>query len=452
MNDISAVVLHKIISDGDVGAWAKLRSAFLHPSLDTLYRAINRHYEKFGKIPSFNELELEFKDGNLRRIVQSLKTLEVTDIDTQVAVEALINEYTQTEALKLLGQYLDKIVLMDHEEVKEGLANLVLKLDEKVANDERIVTMDNFEFFRTEEEYLLSRAYLGISNKFDAEVGAYREELILIGGRRGSGKSIICSNIQTSQYEQGKVCPYFTIEMTAREVMERNMAILSGVPHKNIRHRETTREEDEKLVFVRAQMFNNGLQFYESYLKHRDKQKFETELLRHGELKQDAQLIIVDDRRMTLSTIDLHVSKLKAKHGDSLSVIVVDYVNQIAAAGRNSSMYDWIPQMEAAKGLKNLARKHQVTVVSPYQIDASGEARMAKGILDAADVAMTLHKEDDTLIFDLTKIRGGGELKFANKIRWSTLRIDPEEIPIPEPEEKKKKKAEKVEDSGVDIK
>lgn len=452
MNDISAVVLHKIISEGNLEAWAKLRSAFLHPSLDTLYHAINRHYERFNKIPSFNELELEFRDGNLRRIVQSLRSLEVTDIDTEVAVEALINEYTQSEALKLLGQYLDKIVLMDHEEVKEGLSNVVLKLDEKIYTDEKVVTMDNFEFFRDEAEYLSSRAYLGISNKFDAEVGAYREELILIGGRRGSGKSIICSNIQTSQYEQGNVCPYFTIEMTAREVMDRNMSILSGVSHKRIRLRETTREDDEKLVFTRANMFENGNEFYEAFLTHRDKRKFEGDLLRKGNLKPEGRLIVIDDRRLTLSTIDLHISKLKAQYGDKLSVVVVDYVNQIAAMGKHNSMYEWIPQMEVAKGLKGLSRKHQVAIVSPYQIDASGEARMAKGILDAADIAMTLSREDNALIFNLTKIRGGAEMQFANNVNWECLKIDPEEIPIPEPEEKpKRKKTEKVEDGGADI-
>lgn len=452
MNDISAVVLHKIISEGNIDAWAKLRSAFLHPSLDILYRAINRHYEKFSKIPSFEELKLEFRDGNLRRIVQSLETVSAEDIDTEVAVDALINEYTQSEALKLLSSYLDKLPLMDCTEVKENLSGIVLKLDEKVYSDEKVITMDNYEFFRDENEYLSSRAYLGISNKFDAEVGAYREELILIGGRRGAGKSIICSNIQVSQYEQGNVCPYFTIEMTHREVMDRNMAILSGVSHSNIRKRETSVEEDEKLAYHRSLMFADGIQHYEKFLQHRDKRKLEHDLMKYATLKEDGQLIVIDDRRLTLSTVDLHVGKLKAKYGDKLVVVVLDYLNQIASAGKHGSMYEWIPQMEVAKGLKNLSRKHEVTFVSPYQIDASGEARMAKGILDAADVAMTLAREEDAIIFDLTKIRGAPTMKFANKVDWKTLRIDPEEIPMPEPQEKgKKAKSEKKDDSEADI-
>ena len=35
-----------------------------------------------------------------------------------------------------------------------------------------------------------------------------------------------------------------------------------------------------------------------------------------------------------------------------------------------------------------------MVIVSPYQIDAGGEARFAKGILDAADIALVMEAHD----------------------------------------------------------
>jgi hypothetical protein len=47
-----------------------------------------------------------------------------------------------------------------------------------------------------------------------------------------------------------------------------------------------------------------------------------------------------------------------------------------------------------SKKLKEFARKYELVMVSPYQIDASGEARFAKGILDAADIALVMSAHD----------------------------------------------------------
>jgi hypothetical protein len=151
-------------------------------------------------------------------------------------------------------------------------------------------------------------------------------------------------------------------------------------------------------------------------------------------------MIIVDDRELTLSSIDLHIGKAKAKFGDKLKLVVVDYINQIVLEG--SDQYDWKPQIEVSKKLKNLARKYEIVMVSPYQIDASGEARFAKGILDAADIALVMEahdKDTQAVSFETTKIRGGKEMGFTCPIDWDTLRISPQSIDKPASQEKIKK-------------
>jgi hypothetical protein len=118
-------------------------------------------------------------------------------------------------------------------------------------------------------------------------------------------------------------------------------------------------------------------------------------------------------------------------------------------------LFDWKNQIEISGGLKNQARKHDLVLFSPYQIDATGEARFAKGILDAADIAMILEahdKESGAMSFNTTKIRGGPPLKFTSPINWETLRISPESIEKPEAKEtvKRAKKSEKTGESAND--
>jgi hypothetical protein len=99
-------------------------------------------------------------------------------------------------------------------------------------------------------------------------------------------------------------------------------------------------------------------------------------------------------------------------------------------------------------------------MVSPYQIDKDGEARFAKGILDAADIALTMEahdKETNAVSFETTKIRGGKEMAFTCPIDWDTLRISPQSVDKPAAKEsvKRVKKSQEetvaVNDSGADL-
>jgi hypothetical protein len=132
----------------------------------------------------------------------------------------------------------------------------------------------------------------------------------------------------------------------------------------------------------------------------------------------------------------------------------VDYVNQIVVEGMDQ--FEWKTQVVVSKRLKELARKHEVVMVTPYQIDATGEARFAKGLLDAADIAMTLKAHEGAISFNTTKIRGGPSMQFASPINWSTLKLSSDAIDPPKSEEKEKKPriknaAHKTEEQAGDI-
>lgn len=456
--DCSAIVLNKLLTERNLDIWSKLKLAFLDPAFSSLYSAISKYYDNYNAIPSFDELELTLREGPALRTLATLKLAENPDISAEVAVNALIDQYTQNEAIKLLDRFIDKLPVYDSQEIKDNLSNIVLALEDKTLSTEGVYNMADILLFKNPDEIARDRVHLGFNNSFDAALsGVARQELILIGGKRGSGKSICSSNILVNQYESGNTSVIFTIEMTAKEVLERNLSILANVNHQSIKQNRLTDSDLLALVRARAEMFQDSANLVEEFVRTRDKYKFESRLVREKSLKPDNQMIIIDDRALTITSLDLHLGKLKAKFGDKLTVCVVDYLNQIVIEGTNQ--YDWQPQVEVSKKLKNLARKYDLVMVSPYQIDASGEARFAKGILDAADIALVMEaheKEKGALTFSTTKIRGAPEMSFTSPINWDSLRISPQSIEAPEKKEtvkraKKSKEDLKVDDSSSDL-
>lgn len=453
--DCSAVVLNKLILERNLDVWAKLKLAFLDNAYASVYSAISRHYDKYSTIPSFEELQLEVREGITQKTISLIKLIDEPDISAEVALDALIDQYTQTQTINLLDKFVDKLTIYDSDEIKENLASIVIALDEKTLTSEGVYNMSEIMIFRDYEQLQRDRVMLGINNTFDSELnGVARQELILLGGERGAGKSIVSSNLVVNQYEAGNCCVIFTIEMIAQEVFERNLAIQAGVPYMSLKKNNLTQDDLLKVIKTRAEQFVDANDLVLEYLSHRDRFKFEHDLVRNKTLKPDNQIIIVDDRSLTLTSIDLHIGKLKARFGDKLKLVVVDYLNQIVEEG--SSQYDWQPQIIKSKKLKDYARKHDVTIFSPYQIDASGEARFAKGILDAADIALLMKshdKEAGAIGFETTKIRGGPPLKFTSPINWETLRISSESIDAPTSEKKERVKKTKhtVDDSSSDI-
>jgi replicative DNA helicase len=446
--DVSAVVLHKLLAEKNVEVWSKIKLAFLDPVYSSLFAAIGRHYEHYGEIPAFSELEVSLREGPATRALEAVKLADYEDVSIDVAIDALIDRYTQDQTIQELDKFLDKLPILDSQEVKTSLSEIVQRLDEKTLTTEGVYSMADMVVFKPKQDILRDRVYLGLNNQFDAELGGVaRQELILVGGMRGSGKSITCSNIQVNQYKADFCSIYFTIEMIANETLQRNMAILSGVSHSNLKKGELDHDEILRLVQARADMFADADDLVDFYKETLDPYKFEARLVKEKRLR-DSQMIIVDDRALTLASIDLHVSKYKAKFGDKLAVVVVDYLNQIVLDSKDQ--YDWKVQVEISKGLKNIARKHDVVVYSPYQIDQSGEARFAKGILDAADIGLIMKpfdKADNAIGLSTTKIRGDKELSVVSGMNWDCLRIDPTNIATPAPKEEPAKKSKKKNDN-----
>lgn len=449
--DVSAIVISKLLLEQDLDAYGRIKLVFIDPAYSSLYAVINKYYEKYSVVPNFDDLEVTLREGHISNTLAAIKSIEPTDVPINVAIDALIDQYTQNETIKLLDKFIDKLPLYDSNEIKESLAAIAIDIEDKTYTSEKVYTMQDISIFQHPDEFAKERVYLGLNNAFDAAIcGMAKQEVMFIGGMRGSGKSLICSNIFVNQYETGNTSLYFSIEMTAAETNMRNMSILANVNSQSLKQNKLTDTELLRVVKARAGMFSDSGSVLEEFMQHNDRFKFEEDLVRNHSLKKDNQMIIVDDRSLTLTSIDMHIGKAKARFGDKLELVVIDYINQIVVEG--VSQYDWIPQLEIAKKLKNLARKYEIVIVSPYQIDATGEARFSKGILDSADIALILEahpKENKAISFRTTKIRGASDQEFTSPIDWGTLRISSNSID--KPEKAKKEHSKKSTESPVDL-
>lgn len=218
--DCSAVVLNKILAERSLEAWAKIKLSFLDPAYSSLYSAITKYYDAYNNIPTFDELELTLRDGPAQRTLAIIRLADEPDVSLEVAVDALIDQYTQNETIKELDKFIDKLPQYDTAEIKENLSGIVLHLDERTLTTEGVYSMADIMLFKNAEELARGRVHLGLNNTFDATLaGVALQELILVGGPRGSGKSIVCSNVAENQRASGNVCPYFTIEMVAHETL-----------------------------------------------------------------------------------------------------------------------------------------------------------------------------------------------------------------------------------------
>lgn len=327
---------------------------------------------------------------------------------------------------------------MDRHEIQDSMARINTELEELIQSDEVIYSARDYRPFVPKDVAALSRISSGISEEWDIEAGGYFVgDFVLLGGKRGSGKSIVCANLIRAQHEQGNVSIYATIEMSYIEVMDRILSALSGVSHSKIKLKETNPEEDAIIAKTHSSLFVGGEELYEQHFNVTgtvDKFVFQEELLKLPE-KEEGRIIIIDDRNLSINTLDAKISTYKSKYGDSLKLVTVDYVNQLILFP-GADMYSWINQIELSKELKKQARKNNICLVSPYQIDDSGQARFAKGLLDSPDVAQLItvdSKESNTIVFETTKARSASDQgKHRVGINWDILRIDPRQVQLEE--------------------
>ena len=425
--NLTSALLKQIITQEDFDTWGSLRENYLPAEYQSLHKIISTHLKNFNQLPTFEDLKLSIRDRKLKEKVFAIEAVEV-DVDAWILLEYLKNEYTQVEILDELDKFIERTVAISAaEENVESLQQIVLDVADRVdlkPPEEDMRSINLFDSDKNLKKYIP----LGLNDDYDQAMKFSPRDLVLIGGRRGAGKTLTCVNIASNVYNLGRSSIYFTIEMDSRSILQRMCALGARVPIGRLSNRNLTDVEWNRVAEWWASRFEGGQEDLPNFYEDRNFDEFHKTLTKKR-LTRDRQLDVVYDPVLSLSRIR---KELESKLSQTdVGVIIVDYINQVKRhnAPNRSGQYDWTEQIEVSKTLKSMAQEYEVPVFSPYQTDNTGEARFAKGILDAADAAFTIEtwkQEDNCITFNCTKMRAARMEGFTSVMNWDTLKIGPQ--------------------------
>ena len=444
--NIASALIKQVLTVQDFETWSVTHKHYMPAEYHSLYGVIEKHCETFHKMPSIEDLKLEIRDSDTRDKLYAVEAVQV-DSEPYMLLEYLKNEYTQKQILDSLEDFIDNSVAFENaQESVDHLHQIVLDIEGRVDLEDPQESMQRIDLFEPEED-IAKYIPLGLNAEYDHVVQFSPRDLVMMGGKRGAGKSVICANIANNVIASGKSAMYFTIEMDSRDIIQRCCSIATNVPFSRLRTKNLSITEWESVATWWSGRFVLGQDRLNEYRQHRDFDKFHSKL-KEGELLPTQQLDVIYEPSLTLAKIRAELDKKVRPL--NVGVIIVDYINQVKRSslpGRGQQ-YDWTEQIEVSKALKEMAQEYNCTVLTPYQTDASGEARFAKGILDACDAAYTLETwdhEDACMTFNCVKMRRGGMDSFTSTVDWDTLKIGPESALTP------KEKEDSTHKTGEDI-
>ena len=424
--NIASALLKQIIVQKDLDTWSKLKEHYLPGEYQSIFRILDKHIDNYQDLPQFEDLQYEVRDRKLQEKIFAIESVDV-EVDAWLLLDYLKNEYAQIEILDELDKYIDNTVAMaTAEENIEQLQEIVLRVSDKVDVKAPEESMQSISLFEDDKE-LASYLPLGLNSEYDSQIQFSPKDLVLVGGRRGAGKSLTCCNLASNVYDSGRSALYFTIEMDSRQILQRICSVSTKIPLKRLRSKMLSSEEWSRVGGWWAGRFDGGHDLLPEFEKTHDFDTFHKNLTKLP-LHKERQLDVIYDPALTLSKIQSELDK-KVNQLD-VRVVIVDYLNQVKRhnAPSRSGQYDWTEQIEVSKKMKLYAQEYETLFFAPYQTDASGEARFAKGILDAADAAFSLEtweQSDNCMTFNCTKMRSNRMQSFTSEVDWETLKIGP---------------------------
>lgn len=432
--DLQRVTLRRLIDSQSQDLYSKLLNQYFSGINKQLFEKIKAHYKANSKLPNMDEISATRKDSGLAEYIENyIKDDQnlLPGLADEFIIAQLQDQYVREETVTFMDTLVDELEDLEKVEIVDKFQNHLLALNKAIPQDDELYDVAELDFFPNEDDFTIYPS--GLSHEFDSTNGGFAtQELILLGGRRGSGKSIISLNLAINRFLQGNTVSFFTIEMRYKEVYDRVLSIISEVPFLDIFKNQLTPEQKIKIAEAKFKAFYQESDVVTNLLgelsRHRDFKAFEAKIKNERPLLKENRLFMIDDESLTLNRID-HYNSMFASKYPNYNMSVVDYINII----KHEDQKDWKTQITIADNLKSQARKHDLTVISPYQIDASGEARFAKGILDSADRSFNFfpppENEDRSLnnkvTIHTTKMRNGKHMSFDVLMDWACVKINP---------------------------
>lgn len=247
-------------------------------------------------------------------------------------------------------------------------------------------------------------------NYIDKKGGLHPSDLVIIAGESSHGKTSFATSITLNAVFNGSRVAFYSMEMTAQQMMARMTAIRSGVSANHI-------------------LYNP--------LSHTELAQTDRAI---GEIVNASGNLYMDDR--STSNIDTIISSIRTnKMRNNIDGAVVDYLQILNVNMRNTNKEQAMG--DVARRLKNLAKDLGIWIIALSQLNrADGEPNINRlrdsgQIAEAADVVMLVYRPEkngvarysapfdnvdvkDTALIDVAKGRNIGVGKFVCGFKAAT--------------------------------
>jgi len=361
----------------------KITFEYFRPEIQWLYKVIIDHFTnpKFREIPTVNVIE-EYLHKNYSQKEFISKGI---DLFSELGSRTVIKEE--------FTWYLDKIKTRYNEQVQRVCAsNMVNVINEGGNTEDRVEKVndiirqsvstidainkkeaykegtldesakDRVNLYKAvEENPEIAQGVLTGLTEFDRITnGLHGGELVIIGGRSSTGKSIVMHNIalhawlggydplqsapEPEDVKTGHHILYFSIEMPKENQERRLDSCLAGVPYNDIRDGKLSAEDKAKYFKV--------LKFQKKFAN-----KFH----------------IVDmPRGVTVREIELKHIEMEEKYGIKFGLTVADYIGVMKPISRQDS--DWQNQGVVSEEFHEYARAYHIPALTGVQINRPKDA------------------------------------------------------------------------------
>ena len=293
--------------------------------------------------------------------IEDLKDF-LKEIDLQANVETLASRFNLDNTIKSIEKlkkaYIIKqtIKALEDEEVVLNIEKNILTLGEDIKTGVKVVKKS---FFREEALELLegedeNEDILTTNTVLDLVLKLFRQELVLVSGEPGTGKTSFVLDMALKLEKSGYSGIFFSLEMAKKAISNRALSISTGIPTEKFLKKESL------------------MKYLETELKEEDKERLWKRIQKFREKVR--RLEIVDTSSMPVDELEMYVKNTIALRG-KLDFIVVDYLQLLVGKGAN----DTERITDISKKLKQIAKDNGIVVIAVAQMttEAKKEAQNA---------------------------------------------------------------------------
>lgn len=360
---------------------------FYDPRHKHIYEALTRIYERREPIDVLTLADQLKSTGVLDLIGGPAYLTELTNF---VPTAAHVEQYAEIVAQKALRRRLIKvsqdIVDLGHDESKslkeliEDAETRLFQVSEKHVK-QSLVSIESIlseSFERLDDLHKDKKKIRGIPTGYrdldNLLAGLQRSDLIILAARPAMGKTAFVLNLAHNVAVHAKEpVLIFSLEMSKEQLVDRLLAMESGVDAWALRTGNLTDSDFEKLSHAMGVL-------------------------------SEAPIYIDDTPGITVS--DMRTKARREAHQRKLGLVIVDYLQLMSAGSSASSQANRVQEIsEISRGLKGMARELNVPLIALSQLSRSVENRSPQipqladlresgSIEQDADIVAFLYRED----------------------------------------------------------